>query len=98
MKRAIFHPRADDEFAEAIAYYAQQSEGVGERFYAHIQQLTAEVEAAPHLHRPWHHGTRRHFSRPFPFALIYAERPTQVLIIAVAHFKRRPDYWRERLG
>lgn len=98
MKRAIFHPQADDEFAAAVAYYAQQAEGLGDRFYETIQQVTAEIEAAPQLHRPWRHGTRRHFHRRFPYAVIYVERPTHLWVVAVAPFKRRPDYWRERLG
>ena len=98
MKRAIFHPRADDEFAAAVAYYAQQAEGLVERFYGAIQQITAEIEAAPQLHRRWQHGTRRHFHRGFPYAVIYVERPTHLWVVAVAHLKRRPDYWRERLG
>jgi hypothetical protein len=98
LKRAIFHPQADDELAEAIAYYAKKAEGLGEQFYEAMGQLTAEIEAAPQLHRPWRHGTRRHFNRRFPYALIYVERPTHLAVIAVAHFKRRPGYWRERLG
>lgn len=98
MKRAVFHPQAEDEFVAAVAYYAQQAEGLGDRFYEAIRQLTVEIEAAPQLHRPWRHGTRRHFRRRFPYAVIYVERPTHVWVVAVAAFKRRPDYWRERLG
>lgn len=98
MKRAIFHPRADDEFAEAVTFYAGQGEGLGERFNAVIQKLTAEIEAAPQLHAAWRHGTRRHFSRRFPYALIYVERTTHLWVVAVAHLKRHPDYWRRRLG
>ncbi len=97
MKLAIFHPEADDEFADAIDYYAQRGDGLGERFYAEVRQLTAEIEAAPQLHRPWRNGTRRHLGRHFPYALIYVERPTHLAVLAVAHCKRRPNYWRERL-
>ncbi len=97
MKPAVFHPLADDEFAEAISYYAGQAEGLGERFYVEMLRLTAEITAAPGLHPVWRHGARRHFGPRFPYALIFIERPTFVLIVAVAHFKRRPAYWRERL-
>ena len=62
-----------------------------------VLRLVAEIEAAPQLQRPWRHGTRRHFNREFPYALIYVERPDRIMLLAVAHFKRRPDYWRERL-
>jgi hypothetical protein len=98
VKPALFHPLADEEFAEAITHYAGQAEGLGEKFYAEMLRLTGEIAAAPGLHRVWRHGARRHFGRKFPYALFYVERPDFVLIAAVAHFKRRPGYWRERLG
>ena len=98
MKPAIFHPQASDELAEAVAYYAKKAGGLGDRFYEVMGRLTVEIEASPRLFRPWRHGTRRHFNKRFPYALIYIERPTHLAVIAVAHFKRRPGYWRERLG
>jgi hypothetical protein len=98
VKRALFHPLADDEFAAAVAYYAQRAQGLGDRFYETIRRITAEIEAAPQRYRPWRHGTRRHFHRRFPYAVIYLERPTHLWVVAVAPFKRRPDYWLGRLG
>ena len=97
MKLTIFHPQADDEFAEAVASYAGKVPGLGDRFYDTVLRLVAGIEAAPQLQRPWRHGTLRHFNREFPYALIYVERPDRIMLLAVAHFKRRPDYWRERL-
>jgi hypothetical protein len=41
---------------------------------------------------------RRHFSRDFPYAIIFMEKPEHVWIVAVMHMKRRPGYWRGRLG
>jgi plasmid stabilization system protein ParE len=98
VKPAIFHPEADDEFAAAISYYAGQEAGLGDRFYDEIIRMTAEIEAAPHLFRLWRHGTRRHLGRHFPYALIYVERPTHLIVLAVAHGKRRPGYWKHRLA
>ena len=97
MKPARFHSQADDEFAAAIRWYAGKAPELGERFYAAMRQLTAEIEAAPQKYHPWRHGTRRHFNKSFPYALIYAERPTYLWVLAVAHFKRKPDYWASRL-
>jgi len=98
VKPTIFHPQADDKFAEAVARYAGKAPGLGDRFYDTVLRLVAEIEAAPQLHRPWRHGTRRHFKPEFPYALIYVERPDRIIVLAVAHFKRRLEYWRERLG
>jgi len=71
--------------------------GWAEIFTWKCSGLTAEITTTPELYRVWRHGARRHFGHKFPYALIYIERPEFVLIVAVAHFKRRPGYWRERL-
>ena len=35
--------------------------------------------------------------RRFPFRIMYVNLPTHVWVVAVAHDKRRPHYWAERL-
>ena len=97
-KRAIFHPDAEAEFLAAVGYYAEKAGGLGARFNQEIRRLVAEIEAAPRRHGPWRHGTRRHRARRFPYLVIFAERPDRLHVVAVAHVKRHPDYWRERLA
>jgi len=63
-----------------------------------MRRLTVEIEAAPQLYRRWRHGTRRHLARRFPYALIYVERPKHLAVLAVAHCKRRPDYWKQQVA
>ena len=96
-KPAIFHPEAEAEFLAAVDHYAGKAEGLGDRFYQEIRRLVTDIESAPRRHGPWRHGTRRHRARRFPFSVIFAERPDRLLLVAVAHGKRHPDYWRERL-
>ena len=99
MKRpAIFHPEAEEEFLAAVAYYAERSPSAAERFDAEIRRLVAQIETMPRRHGPWRHGTRRARARRFPFIVIFVERPTALRIMAVAHIKRHPDYWQERLA
>ncbi len=97
-KPAIFHPEAEAEFLAAIEFYADKSSALGERFYQEIRRLVAEIEAAPRRHGAWRHGTRRHRARRFPYVVIFAERPDRLQLVAVAHVKRHPDYWRKRLA
>jgi mRNA-degrading endonuclease RelE of RelBE toxin-antitoxin system len=33
----------------------------------------------------------------FPYGLIYTIDNGDILVLAVAHLHRRPDYWRDRL-
>lgn len=97
-KRAVFHPRAEAEFLAAVGYYAENSMGVAERFEAEIRRLVAQIEAMPRRHGPWRHGTRRARARRFPYLVVFAERPSVLWIVAVAHVRQHPDYWIDRLG
>ena len=43
------------------------------------------------------HGTRRYLMRRFPYLVVYRATPDKLQVIAVAHGKRKPGYWRNRL-
>jgi plasmid stabilization system protein ParE len=93
----LLHPEADVEFAEAVRYYSQVSPELGVRFYGEMERLFREIHADPERFRRFDPPARRHFSRDFPYAVIYLEKPEHLWIVAVLHMKRRPGYWRERL-
>jgi hypothetical protein len=44
------------------------------------------------------HGTRCFELKRFPYALVYIERGDRIIGVAVAHWKRRPGYWRARIS
>lgn len=97
MKPWFFEEGAEEDFAEALAFYREESEALAGRLYDEIHRLIAEVCVAPRLYRVVAPPLRRHFSEAFPYAILYVETPDHIAIYAVAHFKRRPGYWRERL-
>lgn len=43
-------------------------------------------------------GTRRIVLRRFPFVIVFRDAAAGLEIIAIAHGRRCPGYWRERLG
>jgi toxin ParE1/3/4 len=90
------HPAADEELAEAVRYYTAIDPELGVRFYREIERLIEDVCAYPQRYRQIDPPLRRRISAEFPYALIYLEKPDDVLIVAVMHLKRRPGYWRKR--
>jgi len=98
VKPHIFHPDADEEYVHAVQYYADISLELGSRFHDEIEWLIGEVCADPERFRKFDPPARRHFSGDFPYAVIFLDKPENIWIVAVMHMKRRPDYWRERLG
>ena len=95
---AIFHPEADDEFTRALTHYREIRPDLGGAFLGHIEQLVAEIREAPTLHRIFRRpSARRHYRRPFPYAVVYVLKPDYIWVLAVMHFKQRPNYWAHRL-
>jgi plasmid stabilization system protein ParE len=92
------HPEADEEFAAAVRYYSEVSPELVARFYHEMERLFREACTYPQRFRQFDPPARRHFSTNFPYAVIFLEKPGYVWIVAVMHMKRRPGYWRERLG
>lgn len=95
--RHLLHPEADEEFADAVRYYSEVSTELGVRFYREIERLFWEICTDPQRFRRFDPPARRHFSRAFPYAIIFLDHPDAVWIVAVMHMKRRPGYWRGRL-
>lgn len=98
MKPWYFEEGAEEDFAEALEFYREESEALAGRLYDEIHRLVSDVCAAPRLYRVVAAPVRRHFSEVFPYAVLYVEKPDLIAILAVAHFKRRPGYWRDRLN
>jgi len=94
----LLHPAADDEFAAAVRYYSEISPELGVRFYREMERLMREVCARPEWYWQFDPPARRNLSRDFPYAVIYLAKPDYVWIVAVMNMKRRPGYWRERVG
>lgn len=81
----------------AAQTYADISPELGNRFSTVLERLIAEIREHPRVFRVFDPPARRHFGTEFPYAIIYLDRSDEIWIVAVAHFKQRPDYWKERL-
>jgi toxin ParE1/3/4 len=86
------HPKARSDILQASEYYERESWLVAGRFVAEMNRLVDEVCASPGVYRPFWRQARRHFGGKFPYAVIYTDEPEHVVILAFAHFKRRPGY------
>jgi hypothetical protein len=96
--KPVVHPEADEEFAGAVRYYSSISPELGVRFYQEMERMFGEVCATPERFWQFDPPARRHLSGDFPYAIVFLEKPEHLWIVAVMHMKRRPGYWRRRLG
>ncbi len=91
-----FHPSAIDEARAARLWYESRSELVSRRFMDALDQGIEKLSETPQRFPVYRFGTRRYLLRGFPFILYYREMSDRVQVIAVAHAKRKPGYWRDR--
>jgi plasmid stabilization system protein ParE len=96
-KRLIrFHPLAADEADSARLWYFERNPQISQLF---LDALDAAVDSIADSPRRWPRVQgkyRRYVLRSFPFSVVYVERSESVEVIAVAHHRRRPGYWRKR--
>jgi len=96
-KRTIrFHPQAADEADAARLWYFERNPQVSQAFLAALDAAVEGIAASPRRWPRVHGKYRRYLLRKFPFSVVYLERTESVEVIAVAHHRRRPGYWRER--
>jgi toxin ParE1/3/4 len=95
--KIIAHPAAAADLNNAAAFYSEQAnKQIGLAFITEFEKAAALLSGNPELGTPWVSGTRRFVLRRFPFNIVYRLFPDYLLIIAIAHQKRRPGYWHRR--
>jgi plasmid stabilization system protein ParE len=96
-ERVELKPEAERELEDAFEWYLERSIPVAEAFIREAGSAFALIASAPTIWPRFEAGTRRYVLRKFPYSVIYLDRPTKILVLAVAHQKRRPRYWVSRL-
>ena len=89
---------AQIELDEAIAWYASQAPGLGDAFLVEILKAFRLIEQYAQAWHPLSENTRRCRLGRFPYGVIYVPEENGLLVIAISHLHRSPDYWRKRLG
>jgi plasmid stabilization system protein ParE len=94
--RIVFHPGASEYYASAFAWYYARGSALASDFEREIERGIRLISQKP-LRCPKFDGQRRRFIvRKFPYAIIYEMHVKDAVILAIAHGKRRPNYWRDR--
>jgi plasmid stabilization system protein ParE len=83
--------------AESARYYEDRVPGLGYAFTDDVEKSLISVSEHPESCEQVSKNLRRKVLSRFPYSLIYAVEPDRIRIMAIAHYKRRPEYWRYRL-
>jgi plasmid stabilization system protein ParE len=94
----VIAPEAEQDIAEAYAWYERQREGLGEDFLSCLDACIQRIRRTPAMHAPMHENYRRGLVRRFPYAVFYEYAEDTVSVYCVFHTSRDPEKWRQRLG
>ena len=96
MKPVRFHPEAETEMIEAAAYYESRQQALGRRFLTTVQDAINRIRVSPLLYAVVEDDVRRCLVRTFPYGVLFRVQPEEIVIVAVMHLHRDPDYWQDR--
>jgi toxin ParE1/3/4 len=91
-----FHEAAEGELNEAADFYDLASRELGSLFINEVQRTIERISELPESAALVGGRVRRKLVAKFPYSVFYSVRPNEIRILAIAHQKRRPFYWRSR--
>lgn len=92
------HPAAEAELTRAANYYAQAaSTRVAQALLVEFERVVGLLEINQQLGTPARDGLRIFPLRRFPFSVVYRESQDGPKVYAVAHQRREPIYWKNRV-
>ena len=100
-RKLVLSVEARRELRDAAAWYETYSLGLGRELLAdardgfrRIEANSAEGSRVEGVRETA--GARRVLLKRFPYAIIYIELTAHVRVLAFAHLRRRPGYWKSR--
>lgn len=95
--RLGFFEDAAAEIDEERAWYLKRSESAEAGFLRELDHAIQQVTDAPAQWPQFLADTRRYVFPTYPYSLVYFVEDDVINVVAVAHDKKRPGYWRKRL-
>ena len=89
---------AQIELDEAIEYYDREEPGLGNSFLDEVVSALDRIGRFPQAWPQCSRRARRCQTRRFPYGIIYQWTEEEIVVVAVAHLHREPDYWNDRIG
>ena len=91
-----FHSAARRELRSAVEYYDERVPSLGDELLVEVESLLQQIQEYPQIGSLHEAGTRRLVVRRFPYSIVYRIQGERVVIVALAHHRRRPGYWHRR--
>ena len=90
-----FHPEAEAEFSEAVAFYATAEPSLGEEFSLEVFAAMRSILSYPNAWPVLEGNVRRCLVNRFPYGILYSVEPDRIYVLAMMHLHRSPGYWEQ---
>ncbi len=91
----VLAPGAEDDVSNALLWYRDRNALAANAFRSEVFETIERIGDAPLGRSPDVNGNRNRVLKHFPYTVWYEVHDQIVTILAVAHHRRRPDYWRD---
>jgi toxin ParE1/3/4 len=92
-----FLAAAEIELLKEVACYSKARKGTGLRFQAAVQAALSRAATHPLGGARSFKETRSVLVKGFPFSVVYRPSQNELLVVAIAPHRKRPQYWASRI-
>ena len=96
MKPIDYLPGARLDYDESFDWYAERSAIAAERFSTAVDAALQRISTNPQWFARIDSRHQECSVQRFPFRIVFRDEAARILVVAIAHAKRRPDYWANR--
>lgn len=94
----VLTQEAENDVSEIFDWYESQRIGLGFDFLLQIDSGIRLIGYNPKLFSEQYKGVRRYLIRRFPYKLFYRMEKNRVVVLAVIHAVRDPDWTKKRIS
>jgi plasmid stabilization system protein ParE len=87
---------AEEDIAEAVGWYNDRSQGLGDAFLDQVDECFARLQLRPLTFPVVRKDIRRAITKRFPYCVYFVVRGDLVVVVAVVHGRRNPEVWQQR--
>lgn len=91
--KIIFSKFAKDELNDAIAFYETELAGLGLLFKEEIRSSISRIKEHPEAWSIEQGDVRKALLHRFPYKILYSIEKDHIIMLAIAHQHRKPNYW-----
>ncbi len=96
MKKVVFLRYAKHELDDATHFYDMEFIGLGHSFKEEVKKAISRIAEYPEAWPVVRGDIRKYLIHKFPYCLLYSIEKEHIVVVAVAHQHRKPDYWIDR--